>query len=89
MRRAASAAVASGEEIGLGDDAEHLPGVVHHRHRAHPLLGQAGHELLERRGRPDGHHLGRHQVLNQALHRVLPWLTPDTIKALARPPAQG
>jgi hypothetical protein len=59
------------EQVGLGDDAKHPPGVVHHRHRAHPVLGEPGHQVLERRRRPDGHHLGRHQVLDQAVHRVL------------------
>src|SRR5512132_113823 len=77
------------EQVGLGHDAEHQPGVVHHRHRADPVLGQAGHDLLERCRRPDGHHLGCHQVLDQAVHWVLPGFIPDPIKALAWSSAQG
>jgi len=30
------------EQVGLGNDAEHPPGLVHHRRRAHPMLGQPG-----------------------------------------------
>jgi CBS domain-containing protein len=34
------------------------------------VLGQAGHDLLERGCRLDGHHRGGHQVLDQAAHWV-------------------
>jgi hypothetical protein len=58
----------SEEQVGLGDDAEHVALGVQHGRGADSLLGEPGDDLPERRPRLDGHHLGGHHVTYQALH---------------------
>jgi hypothetical protein len=54
------------QQVGLGDDPEHVPVDGHHGHRTDPVLGEPARDLLERCRRLGRHHLGRHHVAYQA-----------------------
>src|SRR6185369_9663199 len=57
-----------GQQVGLGDDADHLLVLVDDGEGADPVLAQSGRHLLEGSTAPDRHHLGGHDVLDGGVH---------------------
>jgi hypothetical protein len=52
------------QQVALGDDPEHMPGVGDHGHGGHPLPAEQHHQLVELRGFARDHHGPGHHVLH-------------------------
>jgi hypothetical protein len=64
--------VLRGEQVGLSDDARHLPAHHQHLHAADPALGQQPVDVLERGDPVHGRYRGRHHIADPARPPAVP-----------------